>query len=210
MTMAVAAGCIAILALAAAFHFYWGLGGRTGSGVSLPHHEDGSVVIVKNSGAGAIVVGLALVAVALLVLALVDAFAVPMPVHGFVPARRCGRSYSSREQSAGPDMSACSSVFGTRASRDMIAGFTARFACSWVLGFSIWWRLPAHHRDGPPYLRPAARSRSHMAQRPHIRFRGRSGLECAVGFLYRAAFPAKPGQSPPEVRRKSQSCWVLK
>ena len=79
MTMAVAAACIAILALAAAFHFYWGLGGRTGSGVSLPHREDGSVVVVKNSGAGAIVVGLALVAVALLVLALVDAFAVPMP-----------------------------------------------------------------------------------------------------------------------------------
>jgi len=79
MTMAVAGACIAILALAAAFHFYWGLGGRTGSGVSLPHHEDGSVVIVKNSGAGAIVVGLALVAVALLVLALVDAFAAPVP-----------------------------------------------------------------------------------------------------------------------------------
>ena len=79
MTTAVTAVCIVILALAAAFHFYWGLGGRTGSGVSLPHHEDGSVVVVNNSRAGAIVVGLALVAVALLVLALVDAFAAPVP-----------------------------------------------------------------------------------------------------------------------------------
>lgn len=79
MTTAVAAACIAILALAAAFHFYWGLGGRTGSGVSLPHREDGSAVVVKNSAAGAIVVGLALVAVALLVLALISAFPVPVP-----------------------------------------------------------------------------------------------------------------------------------
>ena len=46
--------------------------------------------------------------------------------------------------------------------------------------------------------------------RTAIRFRDRSGLECAIGFLYRAAFPEKPGQSPSEVRRKSQSCWVLK
>jgi hypothetical protein len=79
MTTAVTAVCIAILALGAAFHFYWGLGGRTGSGISLPHHEDGSVVVVKNSAAGAIVIGLALVAVALLVLALVYVLPAPIP-----------------------------------------------------------------------------------------------------------------------------------
>jgi len=78
MTMAVATFCIAALTLAAAFHFYWGLGGRIGSGVSLPHHEDGTAVVVKNSAAGAIIVGLALVAAVLLVLALVDAFPVPV------------------------------------------------------------------------------------------------------------------------------------
>jgi len=79
MTTAVAAACIAALTLAAAFHFYWGLGGCIGSGVSLPHHEDGTTVVVKNSAAGAVVVGLALVAVTLLVLALVEIFQVPVP-----------------------------------------------------------------------------------------------------------------------------------
>ena len=79
MTRAIIVVCMAILGLAAAFHFYWALGGSIGSGVSLPHREDGTAVVVKNKAAGAFAVGFVLVAVLLLVLALTGAIRVPMP-----------------------------------------------------------------------------------------------------------------------------------
>jgi hypothetical protein len=79
MTTVIAAGCVAILALAAAFHFYWGVAGRIGSGVSLPHHEDGTAIVMKNRAAGAVAVGVILVGVMLLVLGLASAFRLPVP-----------------------------------------------------------------------------------------------------------------------------------
>jgi hypothetical protein len=79
MTTAIIVACVAILALAASFHFYWALGGDIGSGVSLPHREDGTAVVIKNKAAGAFAVGLALAAVLLLVLALTGAIRVPVP-----------------------------------------------------------------------------------------------------------------------------------
>jgi Protein of unknown function (DUF3995) len=66
LTGMIAYACSAIIAAAAGFHLYWGVGGRIGLDVSVPHGEDGEPLL--NPGrAGAAIVGvlllLALVAV---------------------------------------------------------------------------------------------------------------------------------------------------
>ena len=174
MTTAVVVVCTAILALAAAFHFYWGLGGRIGSGVSLPHREDGTVGHReeqrrrghrRRSGPGRRRVACSC-----------PGRRVPRADAAVLASRRrwrCGRSYSSRAQSAGPDMSACSSAFGTRVSRDTTRWLYSPLCLLLGLGLLLsGWRLPADHDivTVRRHLRPAARSRSHMARRPPFDF----------------------------------------
>ena len=62
----------------AAFHFYWGFGGKVGLTVSLPQREDGQP-IVEHSALAAHAVGVALVVAILTVLAYVGLVASPLP-----------------------------------------------------------------------------------------------------------------------------------
>ena len=73
---------LAIIAFAAAFHFYWALGGRVGYSVSLPQQADGAPVMAHRlpwwrPAAGA--VGLALLALAWLLLAYTGHLPLPLP-----------------------------------------------------------------------------------------------------------------------------------
>ncbi|PBC11826.1 DUF3995 domain-containing protein [Mesorhizobium sp. WSM3859] len=77
METAVVAACSAVLLLGAGFHVYWGLGGRLGAGVSLPQREDGSPA-VKETAAGALLVGLVLALVFLLVLGFAGLIQLPV------------------------------------------------------------------------------------------------------------------------------------
>ena len=70
--------CVAILAVAAAFHFYWGAGGELGRSVSLPQFEDGRPISSMVSY-GAHAVGVALLASIALVLAFEKRIALPLP-----------------------------------------------------------------------------------------------------------------------------------
>jgi len=78
MTTAVSAICLAILLLAAGFHFYWGLGGRVALDVALPQRDDDSPVI-EMASVGAIAVGLVLALVLWLALGLVGMVHPPLP-----------------------------------------------------------------------------------------------------------------------------------
>ncbi|MDX8527588.1 DUF3995 domain-containing protein [Mesorhizobium sp. MSK_1335] len=78
METAIVAACSAVLLLGAGFHVYWGLGGRTGAGVSLPQREDGSPA-VKETAAGALAVGVVLVLVLLLLLGFAGLIQLPIP-----------------------------------------------------------------------------------------------------------------------------------
>ena len=70
--------CVAILAVAAAFHFYWGAGGELGRSVSLPQFADGRPISsIPSYGAHA--VGLVLVASIAVVLAFGKQIALPLP-----------------------------------------------------------------------------------------------------------------------------------
>ena len=69
---------IVILAVAAGFHFYWGLGGRFGRSVSLPQNEDGTPIMAMPA-IGAHAVGLGLVGAIVLVLAFAGVVALPVP-----------------------------------------------------------------------------------------------------------------------------------
>jgi uncharacterized protein DUF3995 len=73
-----AVACVAILCLAAGFHFYWGFGGKVGLSVSLPQREDGEPII-QQSAVGAHAVGLALVIATLTVLLYMGVFGSPLP-----------------------------------------------------------------------------------------------------------------------------------
>jgi hypothetical protein len=79
---------LAIIAFAASFHFYWALGGRVGFSVSLPQRPDGTPVMAHRLAwwrPAAAAVGLALVALALLLLGHSGHVALPLPP-GFVRA----------------------------------------------------------------------------------------------------------------------------
>lgn len=65
MTAALAAACAAVLAVAAGWHLYWGLGGRLGLALALPTRLDGTPVMAFNR-VGASLVGLVLAGMALL------------------------------------------------------------------------------------------------------------------------------------------------
>lgn len=78
MKIAVSLPCILLLAIASAFHFYWGLGGQKGIGVALPQHENGEP-IVKFSALGSIAFGLFGLAVMLLIAAAAEMISVPLP-----------------------------------------------------------------------------------------------------------------------------------
>ncbi|WP_217578721.1 DUF3995 domain-containing protein [Mesorhizobium sp. GbtcB19] len=77
MDMAVVAACSAVLLFGAGFHLYWGLGGRLGAGVSLPQREDGSPAM-KETAAGALLVGLVLTLVFVLVLGFAGLIQLPV------------------------------------------------------------------------------------------------------------------------------------
>lgn len=61
--------CIAVLAVAATFHFYWGLGGKLGLSVALPQTRDGKPII-EMPALGAHAVGGFLIVAMIIVLAL--------------------------------------------------------------------------------------------------------------------------------------------
>lgn len=68
----------AVLAVAAAFHFYWGFGGKIGLGVSLPQFEDGTP-IMKHSPAAAHFVGVILCGGIVCVSAYIGVLSLPVP-----------------------------------------------------------------------------------------------------------------------------------
>jgi hypothetical protein len=70
--------CVAILAVAAAFHFYWGVGGALGRSVSLPQTEDERPVISMRPY-GTHAVGVALVVSITLILAFEKQISLPLP-----------------------------------------------------------------------------------------------------------------------------------
>ncbi|MBI3897149.1 MAG: DUF3995 domain-containing protein [Gammaproteobacteria bacterium] len=74
----IAIACVVVLAIAAAFHFYWGLGGKIGLVVSLPQREGGQPTIKPGTFATH-TVGFALVVAILIVLAYVGLMASPLP-----------------------------------------------------------------------------------------------------------------------------------
>ena len=74
----VAIACIAILAFIAAFHFYWGLGGKVGMDAAVPQRETGEPLF-KPSAVASHAVGLALSAAALCVLAYSGFVLLPVP-----------------------------------------------------------------------------------------------------------------------------------
>ncbi len=78
MVLCVAMLCAAILAMAAGFHLYWGLGGKLGLGVSIPQREDGTPVMEPGAIA-TIAVGVVLAGVLVFVLALVGILGLPLP-----------------------------------------------------------------------------------------------------------------------------------
>ena len=55
--------CVTILLFAAAFHFYWGLGGRVGWQAALPQHASGERVFTPSPGAAHAVGALLVLAV---------------------------------------------------------------------------------------------------------------------------------------------------
>jgi hypothetical protein len=69
--------CVTILLFAAAFHFYWGLGGRVGWQAALPQHPNGERVFTPSPGA-AHAVG-ALLVMAVLIIG-VHTRVLPLPV----------------------------------------------------------------------------------------------------------------------------------
>lgn len=66
-----------ILAYAAVFHFYWGLGGKLGIGVSLPQLENGQSAF-EHTAMGACLVGLVLAGLIVIVLAFSGFLALPI------------------------------------------------------------------------------------------------------------------------------------
>jgi len=70
--------CSAILLVAAAFHFYWGWGGRYGNHVSIPQHPNGERVFTPRPGA-AHFVGVALIGGVLCILAAAKHLTLPVP-----------------------------------------------------------------------------------------------------------------------------------
>ena len=70
--------CTAVLMFIAGFHFHWGFGGTAGLAVAVPQSESGAALF-KPSAAAAHLIGLALVAAALCVLAWSGRFALPLP-----------------------------------------------------------------------------------------------------------------------------------
>lgn len=70
--------CAVILAIAAGFHLYWGLGGRLGLAVSVPQREDGTPAFEPGAIA-TIAVGVVLAGVLVFVLALVGILGLPLP-----------------------------------------------------------------------------------------------------------------------------------
>lgn len=78
MATAVVVLCSAILLLGAAFHLYWGFGGRIGAGVALPQRENG-IPVIKETAVGAMAVGLILALVLLLVLGFDGVIRLPVP-----------------------------------------------------------------------------------------------------------------------------------
>lgn len=74
----IATGCAAVLLIAAAFHFYWGLGGRVGYEAAIPRKSSGECLL--NPGPwGAHGVGIALVAAAAMLLATAGVVPSPLP-----------------------------------------------------------------------------------------------------------------------------------
>ena len=77
MVLYVSTLCAAILAVAAGFHLYWGLGGQVGRGVSVPQREDGAPIFEPGAIA-TIAVGVVLAGVLVFVLALVGILKLPL------------------------------------------------------------------------------------------------------------------------------------
>jgi len=70
--------CSAILIVAAAFHFYWGFGGRYGDNASIPQHPNGGRVFTPRSGA-AHIVGAVLLGSVLCILSVANYITLPIP-----------------------------------------------------------------------------------------------------------------------------------
>lgn len=71
--------CVAILLFGAAFHFYWGFGGRVGYEASIPRRVTGERLFTPPNW-GAHLVGFVLVAACWLVLAVAKIVSFPLPV----------------------------------------------------------------------------------------------------------------------------------
>ena len=74
----VAMTCTVILIFIASFHFYWGFGGKLGMGVAVPQRSSGEPLF-KPSTAASHLIGLALLAAALCVLACSGFVLLPVP-----------------------------------------------------------------------------------------------------------------------------------
>ena len=74
----VAMTCTAILVFIAGFHFYWGFGGTVGLGVAVPQNDAGEPIFTPSTAA-AHLIGLALLAAALCVLACSTFIVLPVP-----------------------------------------------------------------------------------------------------------------------------------
>ena len=70
--------CTAILIFIASFHFYWGFGGKLGLGVAIPQRSTGEPLF-KPPAVAAHLIGLALLAAALCVLACSGFVLLPIP-----------------------------------------------------------------------------------------------------------------------------------
>ena len=79
MTSHMAYLCIAILLFGAAFHFYWGFGGRVGYEASIPRRITGERLFTPPSW-GAHLVGIVLVVASWLVLAVAQIVSFPLPL----------------------------------------------------------------------------------------------------------------------------------
>lgn len=71
--------CVAILLFGAAFHFYWGFGGRIGYEASIPRRATGERLFTPPNW-GAHLVGFILIAASWLVLAVAGIVNVPVPL----------------------------------------------------------------------------------------------------------------------------------
>ena len=78
MTDVAGIAILAILLFAAAFHLYWGFGGKTGASVSLPQRDDGRSAI-KTSASGALAVGVVLLLFCLPALGLLGMLPLEVP-----------------------------------------------------------------------------------------------------------------------------------